>query len=112
MNASACPTRIVVFTALFFILSLGQIIYLTLYQKTDTLSIAKTETTANKSANSTIESKNEEAKSSISDPTCQLLVKNATISSDYELYRAVHESQFPACAAGTWTYRPDLVVLL
>ena len=39
-----------------------------------------------------------------------VLVKNGTVSSDHQLYRAVHESQFPACAAGTWTYRPDLVV--
>ena len=93
---------------LIVILSLCQIIYYTLLRDIQALPIAKT--TARRSANSTIESKNEEAKSAISNPTCQLLVKNATVSSDHQFYRAVHESQFPACAAGTWTYRPDLVV--
>ncbi|KAL7529940.1 hypothetical protein ACHAWF_003172 [Thalassiosira exigua] len=43
--------------------------------------------------------------------SCQL-TKNSTLSSsDYELYRAVHLSDFPACAAGSWTMRPDLAVI-
>ena len=50
----------------------------------------------------------EEVKSAVRDPACQLSVNISN--SDYEFYRAVHESPFPACAAGTWTYRPDLVV--
>ena len=73
---------------------------------TSTVPVSTVVPTKNKNPNQT-----KEAKSAISDPTCQLLVRNATISSDYEFYRAVHESQVPACAAGTWKYLPDMVVI-
>ena len=73
---------------------------------TSTVPVSTVVPTKNKNPNQT-----KEAKSAISDPTCQLLVRNATISSDYEFYRAVHESRFPACAAGTWKYLPDMVVI-
>lgn len=110
MNLFISERITAVITALILLLSLGQIISYTLTLLRDIQALPIAKTTARRSANSTIESKNEEAKSAISDPTCQLLVKNATVSSDHQFYRAVHESQFPACAAGTWTYRPDLVV--
>ena len=52
-------------------------------------------------------SENQDAINARVDQLCQL---NATTSSDYEFYRAVHSARFPACTAGTWIYQPDLVV--